>query len=110
MTDDIYEVEHRDYIGFLDRLKTNCYTEQQHQIDDFNYQIIKISKLTHNILCKKKMTLDKEKQYVEIEKYYIINLPEAEELREPKRKLHIELKTKDQLQAFFKILSECGKK
>lgn len=110
MNDDIYEVDREDYLGFLQTLKPNCCNETQEKIDDWHYQIIETSKLTGAVLCKKKVTLDLQKEYVTDERYYIITLPEAEESQKPTGKLHIELKTAEELKAFFKIISECNKK
>ena len=109
MNDDIYEVDKEDYLGFIQTIKSNCCDEKQEKIDDWHYQISEISKLTHKVLCKKKVTLDLKKEYVASERYYIINLPESEESQEPTGKLHIELKTPEELKAFFKIISECSK-
>ena len=110
MNEDIYEVDKEDYLGFLKTLKPDCFIETQNKIDDWHYEIIETSILTKKITCKKKVTLDFNKQYVISEIYYIINLPESEETQEPTGKLHIELKTPEELKAFFKIISECSKK
>lgn len=110
MNDDIYEVEKEEYLSFCKTLKSSCYIEKQNQIDDWHYEIVEISKATNKILCKKIVTLDLKKEYVADQRYYIINLPEPEESQEPTGKMHIELKTPEELQAFFKIISECSKK
>ncbi len=110
MNDDVYEVDKEDYISFCQTLNSNSYIETQNQIDDWHYEILETSKLTNKILCKKKITLDLKKEYVIDQHYYIINLPEAEESHEPSGKIHIELKTPEELKAFFKIISECSKK
>ena len=110
MNDDIYEVEKEDYISFLQTLKPSYCIQKQNQIDDWHYEITETSKLTNKLLCKKIVTLDLKKEYVADERYYIINLPEDEESQEPDGKLRIELKTPEELKAFFKIISECSKK
>lgn len=110
MNDDIYEVEHQEYLSFIRTLKQNCCNQQQNQIDDWHYEIKESSKLTGKLLCKKIITLDLKKQYIISEKYYIINLPQVEESQEPTGTLHIELKTPQELKAFFKIISKCEKK
>ena len=110
MTDDIYEVEQEDYLGFCQTLKKDCYTQTKNKIDDWHYEIVETSKMTNKILCKKLVTLDFKKEYVTDQRYYVINLPEPEEKQEPTGKLHIELKTPEELQAFFKLISEYSKK
>lgn len=110
MNEDIYEVDDVEYFDFCKTLKPNCCVESQQKIDDWHYEIIERSKLTNKILCKKKVTLDLKKEYVADQRYYIINLPEPEESQKPDNKLHIELKTPEEVKAFFKIISECSKK
>ena len=110
MIDDIYEVEKDEYLSFCQTLNPHSCTETQNQIDDWHYEIIETSNLTNKILCKKMVTLDLKKEYVADQRYYIINLPEAEESHEPTGKMHIELKTPEEIKAFFKIISECSKK
>lgn len=110
MNEDIYEVDQDEYLSFCQTLKPNCYNEIQNQIDDWHYEILESSKITNKILCKKKITLDLKKEYVIDQRYYIINLPEPEESQEPSGKLHIELKTPEEVKVFFKIISECSKK
>lgn len=105
MIDDIYEVEKEDYLGFLQTLKPECCIESQEKIDDWHYEIIESSKKTGKIFCEKIVTLDLKQEYVIAERYYIINLPEADESQEPKGKLRIELKTPEELRAFFKLIS-----
>lgn len=107
---DIYEVEKEDYFGVLKTLNSKCCIESQEKIDDWHYEIIEKSKLTNKIICKKIVTLDLKKEFVINERYYVINLPEPEESREPTGKMQIELKTPEELKAFFKIISECSKK
>ena len=110
MTDDIYEVTQEEYLDFIKTLKPQCFTENQKQIDDWHYEITEISNLTNKLICKKIVTLDLAKKYVTDQRYYIIELPEAEESQEPTGTLHIELKTPEELKTFFKIISECSKK
>ena len=105
MIDDIYEVEKEDYLGLLQTLKPDCCIETKEQIDDWHYLITERSKNTDQIFCQKIITLDIKQEYVAEERYYIINLPGPEESREPTGKLHIELKSPEELQAFFKLIS-----
>ena len=110
MNDDIYEVDLEDYMGVCQTLKKGCFDQTQNKIDDWHYEIIETSKLTGKVICKKLITLDLKKEYVTDQRYYVINLPEQEESQEPTGKMHIELKTPEELKAFFKIISECSKK
>lgn len=110
MTDDIYQVDKEEYLGFLQTLKPECCIEANNKIDDWHYQIVESSKKSNQVFCKKIVTLDLEKKYVISERYYVINLPPAEESREPTGKLRIELKTPEELKAFFNLISKGAKK
>lgn len=97
---DIYEVDRDDYTSFLSSIKKDC------SITEFDYDsngepcakhIFSKDKIRHFASCVN----DREKV-----KYYIIDLPLAEESQPVKGVLKIELTTPEQVQTFFDILNK----
>lgn len=94
MINEIYEVDQFDFIGFRDQLKKGVYTIKKEN-NWYNYY----SNKTNKLLC----AVEKLEDDI---KYYIIEMPDKDECRPPLEKTKIELTTKEEVEKFFKILSE----
>ena len=98
----IYEVERDDYAGFIGQLnKAKCDVEQSYEP---NQTIMTIrSKKSGNILCIRVIPEE------DIEKYYVINMPDDDERVAPKPVMKVTLETQEEVQDFFNALSKVQK-
>lgn len=103
MNKDIYEVEKEDYVGFLSQIKPNSLEKQV--IENPNCTIFNFnSKLTNKLLCSHEIYQDDKKEY-----YYIYKMPDDQERCEPPRIKKLHLETREEVQAFFDIISKLQK-
>ena len=103
MDNSIYEVEREEYKIFLDQLDLREMDREEAWLDKTH--IIKIvSKKTGKHLCSR--IGDDELQE---EHYFIFNYPDDDETVAPQPKLKINLKTKEEVQAFFDALAKLQK-
>ena len=105
MNDSIFLVERQDYKALVERLKVEKIRTEK--IKEREFTIIKVFGIDSNdCICARKTYnegLNKP------EEYYIFKLPEADEWGQaiPKRKITLE--TKEEVQAFFNLISELQK-
>lgn len=94
----IYEVTRADYASFVETIKPEA---RRIEADETHADIISLA--TGKCFCRRVMGED------EHEHYYIFELPTAEEALPPKPKMRLELKTKEEVQAFFDAVSKMQK-
>lgn len=104
MDNSIYEVNRDEYVGFVDQIKPDF-----RLVENFNevngYKVMKISgKKSRLHLCSR--FIDEETGE---EHYYIFNMPDDDERRSATPKRKIVLESKEEVQAFFDILSKLQK-
>lgn len=95
MIDEIFEVEHNDFIGFRDQLKRESYRMEK-EGNALNYYSLKTGKL----LCAQ---VEQEDGSM---KHYVVEMPDDDERRPPLRKLQVELQSKEEVERFFRLVSE----
>lgn len=108
---DIYEVTRDDYKYFIDQLNFE-YIQITEEILDTQHKAIYLvsknrnEKLAARIFC---ILQEDEQEEPEKEKYYIFSMPTDDERKEPTPRIHIDLQTREEVQAFFNILSKLQK-
>ena len=107
MNNDIYEVTRDDYVGFLWQIKKEAMKVEEENSNDFHF-IKTYSVNTGNYLCMRMIPSEDNK--IDIEHYYIFNMPEDSERQPPKPVRKIVLETKEEVQEFFNILSKINNK
>ncbi len=103
MNPDLFEVTRDDYVGFLDQIKRDCKAVKKSTRDNLNVLEV-YSKNTDKLLCARTVNIDDNS-----EKFYIYNMPENEERQASPARRKIVLETKEEVQAFFDILSKVSK-
>ena len=99
--DEKYEVTKNDYISFLEQIKPEA--RMVNNKDAADYQLIEVlSKNTHKLLCARYVPNNKN----DSPKFYIYNFPDKDESRPPIPKLHINLESKEEAQAFFNVINK----
>ena len=98
MDDSIYEVTRAEYASFVETIKQEI---RRIESDETHADII--NRATGKVICRRAMGQDEK------EHYYIFELLSAEESLPPKAKLQLELKTREEVQAFFNALSKMQK-
>lgn len=104
MTDnDIYEVERNEYKTFIEQLNVEKMNKEESWLEQLH--IVKIiSNKTGKHLCSRISDSELEEEH-----YYIFNYPDDDERIAPKPVLKINLDTKEEVQAFFNVLSKLQK-
>lgn len=106
METSIFEVTRDDYKSFFEQIKPEC---RRVEVEKLNYNHISTktySKKTGKCLCSKvTYNSDNEENYTP-EKYYIFEFPDDDERRPPIPHVKVELKTKEEVQAFFDFLAK----
>lgn len=106
--DDIYEVSKIEYSSLVETIKPEMREVKQYIMD--NYKIIDIYSInTHKRLTRRK-TYVGEDQKLQTEKYYIYNMPESYERTADIPKYHLQLDTREEVQAFLDIIAKANKK
>lgn len=104
MTESIYLVEREDYKALVERLKVEKIRTEK--IVEKEFTILKIFGIDSNeCICSRKTY----NEGVNPEEYYIFKFPEDNEWGPPVPKRKIVLDTKEEVQAFFNLISELQK-
>jgi hypothetical protein len=101
----IYEVSRGEYKGFVEQIKPEYKRVETIKIDDIHQATKIFSTNTNKCLCSR-LTYIAEYGTPEPEKYYIFEIPDDDELLPPTPHVKIELKTKEEVQAFFDNLKK----
>ena len=97
----IYEVTREDYKAFIEQIKPEC--RDIKVIEEPEYIITKVFSINSgNCLCSRISYREEGKK----EKYYIFLFPADNERRAPIPHMKIELRDKDEVQAFFNAIKE----
>ena len=104
MNDSIYLVDRQDYKALVERLKVEKIRTEK--IEEREFTILKVFGIDSNeCICSRKTY----NEGAHPEEYYIFKLPESDEWGPPVPKRKIVLDSKEQVQAFFNLLSEIQK-
>ena len=104
MSEDIYQVERDDYVGFVRQLKPDSCDMKV--IENSDYTIAEMySKLTGALLCSRKVPVDEDAETL----YYIYTMPEPSERQAAKPVRKLRLETREEVQAFFDVISKIYK-
>ena len=97
---DMYMVEREDYVGFFRSIKPDCiYTERK---EDDEWGLLQVYSLkTNKLLGELRHNLKSEDDF-----YYIYEFPDQDECCPPKAIRRITLETREEVEAFFQILSQ----
>lgn len=101
MDETIYEVTLEDYKGFIRQIKPGCFRIEKNEEDEDPFEHI-ISVSTNRILAARRTNKN-------ITKYYIYEFPAPEERRPAKPIFHLNLETREEVQAFFNVLNKMYK-
>lgn len=107
MNNDIYEVTRGDYKSFIEQIIPGCGHVEQTKAGIYNFTYI-YSKKTGKKLCGKR-TFTGESHKPHPEKYYIYEMPDDDERRDPIPKMKVVLKTREEVQKFFDAISKANK-
>ena len=106
---DIFSVSRKEYIGFLEQIKPENKKIETERHDWITTTKV-YSKKTNKCLCSRVTYSERvEGEECKPERYYIFEMPDDDERREPLRKVKLNLKTKEEVQAFFNALSKMRK-
>lgn len=106
----IFEVDRKDYTSFLEQIKPECRYIDIIDLSKWSTATKVFSIKTNKCLCSRISYKERvEGQKPESEKYFIFEMPESDERREPIPKIQLHLETPEQVQAFFNIISEISK-
>ena len=108
LDDSIYEVTREDYASFVEQIKPEFRDVRVMEIGARHNATKIYSKKTGKCLCSR-VTHNGKIGDPEPEKYYIFILPDSDELQPPIPKLHLNLETKEEVQAFFTAISKLTK-
>lgn len=103
----IYEVTRDDYVGFIETIKPEARRKEVIEADTIHTIIKTFSKKTGKCLCSR--IVNRSQTNPDPEKYYIFELPEAEESLPPRPKRKITLETKEEVQLFLNYISKMQK-
>ena len=109
MNMNIYEVTRQEYQIFYEEILPECRRTEIVELDKNKTAIKTYSKKTGKCLCSRTYTHHKDETKNEPEKYYIFTSPDNDERGEPKQKLHIQLNSTEEVQAFFDAISKLQK-
>ena len=107
MNDEIYEVTRIEYSSLVETIKPEARDIMQYVKDDYKYVDI-YSKKTHTKLTSR-VTYIGDMESRKGEKYYIYNLPLAEERNPDIPKCRITLETREEVQAFVDAIARMNK-
>lgn len=99
--DNIYEVTRDEYVGFLNQIKPTARVTKTIEEDDYTI-LDSYSIKNEKRFCVRMIPKIEDAE----EKYYVINMPEDDERQNPKAIRKIVLESKEEVQAFFDILSK----
>ena len=102
---DIYSVNQIDYQTFVEQIKPSARDVHDVELSSTSHAVKIFSKKTGKCLCSRISYKDNTP-----EKYYIFTYPDDDERQEPIPKLKLNLETREEVQAFFTLLSNQMKK
>ena len=108
MDNSIYEVTREDYKAFVEQIKRGAGRVEIITAKPYQFSNI-ISQKTGKRLCGRKTFIGENSHKHIPEKYYIYEMPDDDERCKPIPKLRLNLKTREEVQAFFNILSKMNK-
>ena len=104
MNKDVFEVNRDEYVSFVNQIKPGC--GELKIVENSNYTVASIySKKTDTLLCSREIPKNEDEDTL----YYIYNIPEDDERCPAKPVRKIVLESKEEVQAFFDILSKLQK-
>ena len=106
MGENIYEVSRDEYAGFIAQINNAAKNVQESQNEGVKW-LKTFSKNTGKLLATREIYLEGEREGEE--HYYVFEMPEPEERVAAKPVRKYTLETKEQVQEFFKILSDIMK-
>ena len=109
MTNDMYEVTRADYQAFVRGLNKDKFIVEKKKTNRFHYIIKMISKATNKCLCGRVYDIREDSQKRDPEKYYIYEMPTAEESVPPIPVMQLKLQNYKEVQAFFDYTSKRNK-
>lgn len=101
MNKDIFEVSRDEYKSFVKTIKNESRQVEEVMLDEWHKAIRIISKKTGKCLTSRVIHLVEDEKKHEPEKYYIFEMPDDDERLPPIPHIKVELKTKEEVQAFF---------
>lgn len=104
MNQEIFEVSRDEYVGFVDQINPAAKHSIQIENEDCK-SILTYSNKTNKLLCQRDIFEDDG-----VEQYYVFEMPDDDERREPPCKRKIVLNTKEEVQLFMDFLSQASKK
>ena len=102
MDNSIYEVERGDYVGFLEQIRPDCKDSSVQHFEDTT--VIKVFSRTTGMHLATRIIPEAGPEH-----YYVFTMPLPEERCDPKPVQQVELKTREEVQKFFDILSKIQK-
>ena len=105
LDESIYEVTRADYASFVEQIKPEFRDVKEMEIGDRHTATKIYSKKTGKCLCSR-VTHNGKIGDPEPEKYYIFEMPNDEERQPPIPKLHLNLETREEIQAFFSAIAK----
>ena len=106
MNEEIFEVTKSEYSAFVRTLKPEFRTVEVKTVDNYTYTNI-YSNTTNIKLCSRKTPTQEDS--TEKETYYIFNIPVDDERLPDVPTMKINLKTKEEVQAFLNYISQLQK-
>ena len=103
MYDERFEVDRVDYKNFFQTLKPDCKKIEEKQLDGGFTAVETYSVKNNKYLASRVYNIEDDSIP---EKYYIFELPDADEVNPPLPYTRIVLDSKEQVQAFFDCLSK----
>lgn len=103
MDNSIYEVDRDEYVGVIGQINTKTSDLEEYHQGDLTILKIKNKEGVH-------FTTRIINNETGEEKYYVFVLPQGEDALPPKKIRKINLETKEEVQAFFDVLSKIQKK
>ena len=108
MDNSIYEVNREDYKNFIEQIIPGCGRVETLEAGTYLFTYVYSTK-TNKRLCGKKTFIGKNSHKKIPEKYYIYEMPDNDERRNPIPKMKLVLESQQEVQAFFNALSKLNK-
>ena len=99
MDNSIYEIDRREYVGFLRELNKEKMDMEEFKGPEYTSIKLKSKKTGKHITTR---IIDEEHG----EHYYLFNMPDDDEMVKPKGYVRVNLETKEEVQAFFDALKK----
>ena len=106
----IFSVSRKEYTAFIEQIKNECKRVEVEKLDKWTTATKVYSIKTNKCLCSRVSSENRVEGQEHIpERYYVFEMPDADERKAPIPKIRLNLETREEVQAFFNAISKMRK-